>query len=255
MLNFFEKIEDKIAFKRAIKEVEEEGIDPSVKSITRVYYTDTINNTKPNNIGDGKKDQVDTKYFKDWRNEEVLEPGVHETNFDDTFNDRLKNNAKAKPVYVEEDEEDNSSTDKKETDDKDSLLDKIDKNNSLARDSQRITDYRSYFASKLKENLQRKSDIDDMTKPDEKASDNQTGKIITEARIIESEQSKQDREDIKDKLDQIIKSLSGKNVETSQTTVVEPVVQVKKSTTKRRTRGKGKRKFDADVITNIDWRD
>ena len=266
MLNFFEKLEDKIAFKRAIKEVEEESAKTTRSgTVTRVYHNNEFSSPLPKTkVKPFGGDEVDTKYFKDWRYEDSLEPGVHETYFTDEITGHKENKNKIYDFDLEEKQGENGDVDKP-ADDKDSqsdaefkksIFEGIDKNNDLKRnDLKSFPDYKSYFAAKLKEKLNKTFDSDKADIKEEKNNEKSSSvAAVATTQVVESEQSKQDREEIKDKLDQIIQSLRKKPDEETQK-VAEPVVQVKKSTTKRKTRGKGKRKFDADVITNVDWRD
>ena len=296
MSNFLDNLEDKIAFKKAIRQLDEEQSSKR-STVTRVYHNAAFSMPQKDNFTDfATNDTVDTNYFKKWREDYILEPGNHETiietkriDYDEDdvsadTNDVVNDNAAIVTAEFDFDNE-KEAQENISAESKDKFIDLMDQKNELKRDNtQEFSDFKSFLLSKQKAIQdevahalsKQKSELNDVMPAlvDKKETSDSASKI-------DQEENKKDRQEIKDKLDEILKSITEtknnnktagnstarrKSTATSRSTKTtmaasQPLKVVPKKTTSkstgsvRKTRGKAKRKLDSDIVKIVDWRD
>ena len=285
MLDFFDKLENKRAFKRALKELEKENKKTNqTQNISRVYtssQSSTVNygeaqiepafKTK-RTLGKPSSEVVDLKNFKDWRKNDKVESK------NQVYNGRLYKDF-AKKSYFDDDEftlGDPVVTTKEETlrqhdtyknqsDQETKLVDLL--SNSNEEEKEPAVDFASYFLNrnaskqteveKLQENSQKSDNIKQDTSHVNKDSESKT------QREEKTSQKNADMvEDARAKFNKMLSELKNNKPEEEKqkpeikVEIEKPktVKQPQKEAKKRKPRGKNKRRFDADVVTSIDWR-
>ncbi|MBQ7466699.1 MAG: hypothetical protein IJS74_01345 [Clostridia bacterium] len=268
-LNFLNKYEDKVAFKKAVNELNSEA-SAKKGTVTRVYHNENLNIKKEiPNVDITTKDAPDVKYFKDWKSDEVLEPGNHETIIDyDKFEEEERKKQDSKIVVVPQHSDEKFGSN--ESDAKKSFIDMLDERNNLRPSGSDFSDFESYIRSRRSANTTAVDGFDNNTNKnnnfDTNSYDrNEVKNGLSNNQKTESLQTQKDRQEIKDTLNQILRTLTSSNEEKTvakkneESVEIKPIVAVKKTapktSTQRRTRGKGKRKYDKDVVKFVDWRD
>lgn len=269
MSNFLDIIEDKIAFKKALKQLDEEQATKR-SSVTRVYHNTAFSAPQKETISHFVSDDaVDTNYFKEWREEVILEPGNHETIIE------------TKRANYDEEDKENQTSNKGS-----SFIDILDSKNDLKRDiNQDFSDFKSYLQNRqksIKEEVAQssvKEDID-MNFVQPTVIKQKKDEILLGSQDNQ-QQNEKDRQEIKDKLDEILKSITenkNNNIDadaaisekktnttaklaikkkgaTEPNKVISKKTSVKSTEAPRKTRGKAKRKLDSDIVKIVDWRD
>lgn len=277
MFDFFDKLENKRAFKKALKEIQQEG-NPSRSSasVSRVYSNETSNITGGGAGGsfprysDGllKPDSevVDMKNFKDWRKVERVESN-HPVYKDKLFAGSLKNATdkpveKAEPVYektIDEDEQKSIV---------DFLHDDEEKQDRKARN-----DFMSFMLKKSDEKEEQKTVVqkpEENKQPENKPEEKNQFKLLYEeiqrrkaeaakrsAVIVQPEQNQEVKPAPAPVKVEEVKKVEPEIAKPEIKPVVGEMAEPKKPAKKvvnRKPRGKNKRRFDADVIGSVDWR-
>ena len=280
MLKFLDKIEDRIAFKRAVNELDEEN-KIKTGTVTRVYHNNSLNIKKETPVVDILTgSEVDVNYFKEWHDDVVLEPGNHETIIDDfdKFNeDRIREKNEAVQVIKNQSHDNDKSQEKTQEEASSagykSFIDMLDAKNNLKPSEGRTFDYKSFIKNRNND-VDKNEAFEDNIGSNVMTRDGRIGKVSLSDRNNDiNNKIVSERNEISEKLDQIISSLNSKiNEKSDDGSVVAkvdpqseevhapaPIKVVKRTSsataTKRKTRGKGKRKFDKDVVKFIDWRE
>ncbi len=260
MLDFLTKLEEKHAFKKAVKEMKQRGFIFD-NTITRVYHNN-ISSNKDKDVKLNTSDTVDTAYFKDWRGDnklaEVVENIAPETilQMGEALPDTTKPVASFKTVgnkfFITDDEEDEISDIKP----KQTVIDLLDKKNSLKPNYAEMESFKSFLDDELNQKLAAQQDEDFVepvkSEPTEEIEAKQTK--IDDYALKRSEMNKK-IQDFLSKVDQNNKTTTINIVAKQKPQTIKKKTVAAQTATKKRTRGKAKRKFDADVITSVDWRD
>lgn len=263
MLEFFEQKMKKRAFIKALKEVTAEEAEARyakssrANAVTRAYKTDADANTLQisnpnklrykNSLSKPDTDFIDLKKFKDWRN--LNKPAAPKQSFPP-----FKDNKPAAPISSSKasDEEENHISmpggdfiKRKQL----SAIDIAATKLNLKSDRGEIDNSSRSF---LEERARRQSTLQDMIDK-YKSQTKATNAVKEPAGRLEMEE-KPNR--IKLEIVEAEKPEAKTIIEKPQTKVVNVANSdqaVTKKKTNRKPRGKSKRRFDADVITSIDW--
>lgn len=264
MFDFFDKLENKRAFKKALKEIQQEGnVSNSATSVSRVYSNETSNISSGGNGGFSPKysdglvkpdsEVVDMKNFKDWRKVERVESN-HPVYKDKLFASSLKNSS-SKPTDKVEPATEMSIDDNTQ----ESIIDYLH-DDEEAQDRKARNDFMSYMMKKSN------PPVDEAKQPEQnkpKETKNQFTLLYEEMQRRKAEAAKKEAEKA-----EALKQSEVKSEPVATPAPVEPVkqkpeivqvveiAQEKKEVKKvnRKPRGKNKRRFDADVIGSVDWR-
>lgn len=235
MLDFFDKLENKRAFKRALKEIEAEDSNRA-QTATRVYKSNegaSISRPCASAAAKPLSNAVDLKYFEDWNKVDKVEsknPSYRESSF------RVREpEKKSEPKSYSHE----------------SLTDILSKDKVVEEKSNRES-YSSFLSAKS-ENKEGKSS-------------SSISELFAEmqrrrAAVMQSDAPKVSEPEVKEeKPQQQIQPQENPKSEI-KVEVIDKVPEtevakkaVTKPKTNRRPRGKSKRRFDADVISSVDWR-
>lgn len=259
MLDFFTKLEEKHAFKKAVKELKKTGFNFD-STISRVYHNDITPN-KSLNVSLNSGDMVDTTYFKDWRGDNKLadiESDIVSNEFvsEDELSQTDSENTDNKVENIEKIVENTTQILDEEYDDKlkkNSLIDIFDKNNNLKPNYSDIESFRNYLDIALDRNVEEEK----IEESEESVADS-ISEEVNDNELNAQTDYMHARQEISKKLNQALHNAEKKDMSTIHIVSKQKPKKTNNNTasvTGKRTRGKAKRKFDADVITSIDWRD
>ncbi len=270
MLDFFDNLQKKRAFKKALEEIDLEEASVSKEkhtkdtSIQRIYQTSSssVVQALPSKIKNPlrKPDTtaVDLKYFKDWRNvskvssSNAVYPQTRKIFDDDDDGAEQKINS---PVDFAKPSPTISTTE---------MLNKL---SAKPVESDKDEKFGTYFASRVSTNETEQKVSQNVVENDKKPAEDE--------KQVSSAKNKKTLRELVDIFTQgeIAKNERAKTVETQQKTQTPKQTEAKikievvdltdkkpepkpttKKPTKRKPRGKSKRRFDADVISSVDWK-
>ena len=290
MLNFFKDRTKMKAFKQALKEVEQETASLSRAkqtkdtSITRTYQSEAkieeVHGTYKikNPLKRPETTAIDLKNFKDWRKVDKVD------------SKQPKYIDKPSPIVFKEPEEDDfENFEPKKTipggefkkpepeiepltsNEQVSTLDLAESIYGNKTGAKKDLSAETYLQEKERQNFKRKSlrEMMSIVAPDsvKEYDKKQEEKKLTEQKLLEEQQKKQAETKIKVEVvdfEKPVKVISSKPIEKpipkpepKPEIKVEPKVEQKpapKKATTRKPRGKSKKRYDADVISSVNWR-
>lgn len=255
MLKFANGFLNKKALKRALKEIElEDSISEQLSKMSvvpeREYKTEEeaedVKKLKLKGaLSKPQTEAVDLKHFKDWRTVDKVEsknppyvPKSRKTIFDDE--DDGAQPAIESPIQTN----------------KNSLLSKIESMNSGSetkdKDIKKDTNFSSFFAEKYqsKQAEENKEFVKEEKTPiaEQKTSVKTTKTTLND--LLKNQKSKQQEQNSEKVVKVEVVDFSEKKEDSKDITVKQETKKV----VNRKPRGKNKRRFDADVISSVDWK-
>lgn len=283
MLDFFDNLEKKKAFKKALQEIKEEDDAKSKNTVTRVYGKNEQTTRYNGHFSKPATEVVDLKHFKDWRKVDKVESKnpVYDLNlFESPLKKVEPEQKKAEPVFkgssVSNYISKQDGQDRKTYSDFDEFFakrnigssEKVETKNKQTFSDEEVAKAKNTF-SRMFEDVERKRKAKKQADKQHEDDKDEIDLILSKMEEKKTEQKLPEvKVEVEDKIKEEPKpilTIVAKPEQKHEETVLhavqksEPTVQVSKpavakKVVNRKPRGKNKRRFDADVIGSVDWR-